>query len=107
MKNIPIILLSGLFLLGCSRKESFNLSNDATMQVQQWKGNALSKIHLAMKAEGQDWKFDAKTGISSNLPDGRVSIVLYDVQADMGTKGRFHKDHMDFAFRTNDISPNK
>jgi len=69
------------------------------MQVQHRKGDALTGIHLAMKAEGQDWKFDAKTGTSSNMPNGMVSIVLYDVQADMGSKGRFHKDHMKFDFR--------
>jgi len=69
------------------------------MQVQHRKGDALTGIHLAMKAEGQDWKFDAKTGTSSNMPNGMVSIVLYDVQADMGSKGRFHKDHMNFTFR--------
>jgi hypothetical protein len=99
MKIISAIILSGLFLLGCSREETVTFSSGDTMQVQHRKVDALTGIHLAMKAEGQDWKFDAKTGTSSNMPDGMVSIVLYDVQADLGSKGSFHKDHMDFAFR--------
>lgn len=71
----------------------------STMLVQHRKGNALEGIHLTTKTDSGDWRFEAKTGTVSDLPDGRMSVVLYDVQADLGSKGRFHKDHMDFTFR--------
>jgi preprotein translocase subunit SecD len=71
----------------------------STMLVQHRKGNALEGIHLTMKTDSGDWRFEAKTGTISDLPDGRMSVVLYDVQADMWPNGRLHKDHMDFTFR--------
>jgi hypothetical protein len=99
MKIILAIFLSCLFLLGCSRKENFVFSDGATMQVQHRNGDALRGIRLAMKGSGDDWRFDAKTGKMSDEADGRVRIVLYDVQADFGSKGSEHKDHMEFTFR--------
>lgn len=68
------------------------------MQVQHRKGDALEGIHLTMKTDSGDWRFEAKTGTISDLLDGRTSVVLYDVQADMGPNGRLHKDQMDFTF---------
>jgi hypothetical protein len=52
------------------------------------------------------WKFNAKTGTIQD--DLRAStdyknIVLYDVQADMGLKGRFHKSKMAFGFLMTDF----
>jgi len=98
MKTILAILLPCLFLFGCSRKENFTFDGGVTMQVQHRQGDALEGIHLAMKADGEAWKFDAKKGKITDEPNGMVSIVLYDVQADLGTKGRVHREHTTFTF---------
>jgi hypothetical protein len=104
MKTIIPIVFSCLLLFGCSRKETSQgqaiaLSDIATMHVQKRVGSTLEGVHLDIKANGEHWTLNAKEGEMSNEPDGMVHLVLYDVQANLGSKGRVHRARMTFAFR--------
>src|SRR5664279_683535 len=111
MKNIIAVCLSCLVLLGCSRTRSspeknLTFENGTTVHAQHRNGDALEGVHLVTEANGEKWTYEAKTGTISKGVDGMVQIVLFDVQADLGSKGLMHEDRMTMAFRKKDSNEN-
>jgi len=80
--------------------EDFTFADGTTMRVRERSGDSLRGIHIVKKtAEGIFETTDAEKGQISKGTDSQVMrIILYDVRADLGPKGRFTADQTEIGF---------